>query len=785
MGEKSIYPKTAFNRGAATGLTTYSKSNIKVCAVKHNLPGSIILVHGVNDVGTSYDAVESGLCAGLTERLRGDLKPATYRLPRTEDRRRIEEDPDAVFFKRKVTEQTHSPVIPFYWGFREEAAWVKSGKGTKHGQATDRYGNRLDKDHSKGGGPFANATSTLPDMWNRGKSGIYGLLDKGLRDATHPMNDNPGRLYMVLAARRLAALITMIRDYDIDETVSIVAHSQGCMLSLLAQAFLLDARMLKVQPNARIADTLVLCNPPYSLVDDVPALVDLADGYSGEDKAMANRYSSLESGQTLHARLTTLGNIVKGVQEKRHLVPALADLPNTLLHCGVVGSKWVPGEDRDNRGKCYLYFSPEDMTVALSNVQGIGWQGVPEYVRGRKIELKPLVLESISDGPMDTGNLVETPVKILRRPLQELGSSFFQRVFTMKRRPDFQTGLPVLLGKAGPPDVFALRGRGEDDQSHTGVSDSWISKNGIRARLPEKGGAPFIAGDDEKARHHLRIINGEPLPRAVAASMTEGVQRDSSGREGASEIVDPIESATCVTSQFGFITKWECISNPIYAQDQSKYSAGALSPSPAPHVFDGKVRSVPKIRFVVEEEFNREKLPVDQTEILLIYECMQKGVPAKPFSPPKLLIKRAETGNEARLRWQNTAVPRSFHSAIYSGRENHRQVTAYDVSIGGGKAPTDPDFYGYLCAVADWRLKSLPSSRPVRPGILCWTAFQENFGSFLNAEPAWRAELIKGSVDYYSSGKLPPWLPLFPEGLPASIVSEAIDSHRIYGRRAK
>ena len=785
MGEKSIYPKAAFNRGIATGLTSQSDSNIKICAVKHNLPGSIILVHGVNDVGTAYDAVESGLCAGLTERLRGDLKPAIYRLPNTDDRKRIEEDPDAVFFKRKVTEQTHSPIIPFYWGFREEAAAVRSGKGTKHGQAVDRHGNRLDKDYSKGGGPFANATSTLPDMWNRGKSGLYGLLDKGLRDATHPMKDNPGRLYMVLAARRLAALITMIRDYDINETVSIVAHSQGCMLGLLAQAFLLDARMLKIQANARPADTLVLCNPPYSLVDDIPALVDLADRYSGDDKAMAKRYSMLESGQTLHARLTTLVNIVKGVHEKKHLVPALADLPNTGVHCGVVGSKWEPAQDRDNRGKVYLYFSPEDMTVALANVQGIGWQGVPEFVRGRKIELKPLVLQSISEGPMETGNMIETPVNILRRPLQELGSSFFQRVFTMKRRPDFQTGLPVLVGKSGPPDVFSLRGRGEDDQSHTDVSDTWLSKHGIRGHLPGKGGALFMASDDEKARHHLRIINGEALPRAVAASMNEGVQRDSQGREGASESVDPIESATCVTSKFGFTTKWECISKSTYSQNQSKYSADVLSSSPAPHVFDGKVHLVPKIRYIVQEEFNREKHIEDQSEILRIYECMQGGVPAKPFSPPKFLIERDETGNEARLRWQNTEVPRSFHSAVYGGRENHRQVTAFDVAIGGGKAPTDPFFYLYLCAVADWRLKIVGPDDNLRPGILSWIDFEERFARYLKVEPAWRAELIEGTSHYYSSGTLPMCLPLFPDGLPSSIVSETMDSHRISAKESK
>ena len=44
----------------------------------------------------------------------------------------------------------------------------------------------------------------------------------------------------------------------------------------------------------------------------------------------------------------------------------------------MVGSQWQSAEDRDNRRKVYLYFCPEDMTVALDNIQGIGWDGVPD-----------------------------------------------------------------------------------------------------------------------------------------------------------------------------------------------------------------------------------------------------------------------------------------------------------------------------------------------------------------------------------------------------------------------
>ena len=112
------YDKLPYSRGTGMGIYMSGRLEDKIVGVRHNLPGSIILVHGVNDVGTSYDTVESGLCAGLAERLRGELTPATYRMPQPADKDKVEEDPDAVFFKREVGTITHSPVIPFYLGYR-------------------------------------------------------------------------------------------------------------------------------------------------------------------------------------------------------------------------------------------------------------------------------------------------------------------------------------------------------------------------------------------------------------------------------------------------------------------------------------------------------------------------------------------------------------------------------------------------------------------------------------------------------------------------------------------
>ncbi|WP_157808890.1 effector protein Tle3 domain-containing protein [Janthinobacterium sp. OK676] len=40
------------------------------------------------------------------------------------------------------------------------------------------------------------------------------------------------------------------------------------------------------------------------------------------------------------------------------------------------------------------------------------------------------------------------------------------------------------------------------------------------------------------------------------------------------------------------------------------------------------------------------------------------------------------------------------------------------MAIGSGKASSDPQFYAYLCAVADWRVKDLKSNEKGRNGIL-------------------------------------------------------------------
>jgi hypothetical protein len=739
---KKRYPKPDYVARQASTVLQHKRTSDKVIEHPRDKPGNIIIVHGVNDVGAGFGAVEEGLCAGLERRLFRCFKPAAYTMPT--DKNAVLDDPDAVYFKRTVTHDTDSPVIPFYWGFRE----VRNQTRTVNGQKIDRHGNRLDKDLSKGGGPFANATSTLPDMWNRGAGAPMDIMDDPLR----PLKNAPGRMYMVLAARRLAALVAMIRDYEATDTVTIVAHSQGCLVSLLAQAFLMEQ-------GERTADTLILTHPPYSLDEEWSLVVDAANLFSGgEDAAMAGRYDAINGSQSLHGRLQTLVNIVKGVAKSKATAPAFAQLSEEASG-GMVEGRWKPDGDRDNRGKVYLYFSPEDMTVALENMKGIGWQGIPDYIGGTQVKAVPVRHRYGRGGDYQIVSSSENkPVHVTRMPWEELGDSMRQRVFTAKQRwdPATRKAMPVLVGL--PPHDFALRLKGEDDHAH-------VEKDGrgLRASLPVARWP--IQPDDkpEAQRQGIRRINGEALGKPCMADV-RGSQIDShkipagssharlsAADRGPCEEVDPITAAIAVTSDNGLRAHQEECPDP----------SGRVSRpgTPQPLLATDLKR--------IEAAYNAKKNPAGLTET---NQYTILGAIRHPDG--RVIATVRESPDAARRRWQHEVSGKSFHSAIFDSSKNHSQVTAYDVAIGSGKACTDPIFYAYLCAVADWRLKKPEDANKPRTGMLRWERFISLFGKYIEAEPTWRRQLIVANVDYYSTGILPKTLPLLTGNLAAIVVSE-------------
>jgi hypothetical protein len=384
--------------------------------VPADLPGVVIFLHGVNDPGASYESVETGLCQGVNERLdRPDLKAGRYGIDyaqskkvsydeRSDDEKAIVDDPDTNLYRRDADDpKSRSLLIPFYWGYRADPGEISRDKNNDPTKLRDQYqdtlGNRLDRHFGKGGGFFANATNNLLEMYGKGLIKTKRLKAAALLlPNTSYMGDNPHRRYFVLAAHRLAMMVREIRRVSPDETITIMAHSQGTLITLLAQALLVDG-------GQRCADTLIMVDSPYSLFP-----------------------KNTPKG---HDTLSTLTRIVAQVTQSPHTQPPLSDLRSPATYCGRSGPQWTPTQgmrkdnvgnvtvfpERDNRGKVYLYFCPDDTTVALDDVRGIGTYGVWDTQED------------------DNGRQPMTELKALR---------FYQRMWTKRKRQ----GSPVLVGKA-------------------------------------------------------------------------------------------------------------------------------------------------------------------------------------------------------------------------------------------------------------------------------------------------------------------------------------------------
>lgn len=472
-------------------------------------PCVTIVVHGVNDLAGCYERIERGLCQGLNERLDmpptlpngasnpGYLIPASYSRPPDDGGRA--ENPDAVYYRRKFAagldgKSTRSVVVPFYWGFREEEEHIQ--KTEPHGEWLDRNGNRLDKAGTKEGGQFANATTNLPDMWGKGFSGrLFGIisLDSLGGTMTHPLFPAAGRKYMILAAMRLAMLIKIIRTRYPHDTINIVGHSQGTLLALLAHAFLKD-------DGVAPADGLVMLNSPYSLFEP------------GTEKLQ-----SWGAQQTSEARIATLKGILDFICTRPNPNPPLPSL--ALKNCQGYGAIGGPGwtgnqgslahigrekvdfDERDNRGNVYLYFTPQDQTVGLANVQGIGWRGIGEQVGKQTAR-------------------------------SNLPPRFHQRIFTVRKR----NGEVEKIGHHMPPYSYSFLLAGEKTWEDTALA--------FTDRL---GRADFKQGDSV-------LLTAPRLPVPAEAkfdhdgSVTAPGADSKSGVYQVKDTLDPIDAAIGVSN---------------------------------------------------------------------------------------------------------------------------------------------------------------------------------------------------------------------------------------------
>jgi hypothetical protein len=171
-------------------------------AVPRPMPCIVILVHGVNDVGEAYQNQENGIIAGLSKRLnRTDLYAHEWKdfmMMHNEEA------------QKKIAAPGRSPVIPFYWGYKpvtyddwvadqqnyrkevdvqklgdkahipydayqqndkEKMKAVGNDGENKLKFQNDNWNNALDMNYAKGGGTFANATTSIPDMLGPGAGG--------------------------------------------------------------------------------------------------------------------------------------------------------------------------------------------------------------------------------------------------------------------------------------------------------------------------------------------------------------------------------------------------------------------------------------------------------------------------------------------------------------------------------------------------------------------------------------------------------------------------------------
>lgn len=636
----------------------YPNRNDLMCVpvdVKPRFPCTTILIHGVNDLGTDFGHVEKGFCQGLNDRLgRSDFVAAEYSHGRmANDKSKVTaqdlmKDLDDKMYRRLATDNTYSPLIPFYWGFKagKDDLSLDPAKQKRNGQNIDQYGNRLDPKLCKNGGMFANATTNLVDMFNTAFKGGFKTwsLNKLQGDPTHPLYACPNRHYMILAAKRLAALVRQIRVVDENETVNIIAHSQGTMITLLAQAFLAEGLLGSKGPADRPADNLILIDSPYSLREEL----------------MDRLTQTGETQQTTYARAKTLGNIVGLVNAAKHSAPPLGDLQWAPCqdNYGITGPQWGPTKavrltgphevtgtdsekmnlqftERDNRGFVTIFWSPEDATVGLTGVAGMGTLGLPESQDA-------------------------TPATGAKETIKLISDQFFQRIFTRRKR----NGQPEKVGTA--PHQYVVRESGESS-TMTSMYDETLKRASVKVGT-------------------TRYINAPALPNAFTAAMEDNTIAGTGGKKiwgySASDIsannqsTDELEASIAVSASDLKTLPAETLAWPSYGPNGSGL----------PSVAD------------VQDSLNNGKDELDQTKVLDVFST-------RPPTAGQIMVIRDETPNEAKLRFMNSKFDgSSYHSAVMSGELNHRCATAFDVSIGQARAIDDVNRALALRGFADWRI---------------------------------------------------------------------------------
>ncbi|MDU4841182.1 MAG: DUF3274 domain-containing protein [Leclercia adecarboxylata] len=439
--------------------------------VPRPMPGIVILVHGVNDVGEAYQNQEKGILAGLSKRLnRQDFYAHTWK-------------------GYRIAAPGRSSVIPFYWGYkpvtyddyradqkryREEVGKLSAqahlpydayqednpenkkalgndGKGPFK-YYNDNFKNVLDTHFSKNGGTFANATTTIPDMLGPGAGG-FGVAAAGFAslhfndgDFTHPVYENPHRIYQFFAAQRLADLIIQIRGEDItkNDVINVVAHSQGTIITMLAN-------MLVKQAGYAPVNCVILNHSPYSLESRV--FENIQPGYQQTNAARQNTFKNFC--RLMYTQWKGGGKITEDELQAMEASCTLRKPSDNPLR---IDDRYC----RSNDGKVYNYFCPDDGVVSLENVQGFGWRGIPQKIARDIPNLYQRVFYQHGDvGKAPDANPFELP------PRKEGGAQY---AFLTNSRYNYRD--VVVNGEELPePFIFKLQGQDNHPDNDPKTSD--------------------------------------------------------------------------------------------------------------------------------------------------------------------------------------------------------------------------------------------------------------------------------------------------------------------------
>ncbi|QCP47932.1 DUF3274 domain-containing protein [Trinickia violacea] len=634
----------------------------RLVEVPPDRPGIVIFLHGVNDPGATYENVERGICEGLNWRLnRTDLRAGEYGVAwrdakqkqaeaaksgakLTEDVKAIVYDPDTQIYKRTESEKSNSVFIPFYWGYRAangEIAKDRQGNPIKlRSQHQDTKGNRLDANFAKEGGYFDNATNNIPDMYGEGfKTGVKEGAVNRLADRYTYIGDSPVRLYFVLAAHRLAMLIRQIREASTgqgtaDETITVIGHSQGTIITLLAQAIL-------AKENVRLADNMIMVDSPYAV-------------WENDDEH-----------QTSQAKLKTLANIVEAVTSARHQQPAMTELACTdqnPKHGGRTGPKWSPTQgirplgaggadvgfnERDNRGKVYLYFCTDDTVVALDNIRGIGTYGLPNSVTAVALGSTASAWgQYVQLAAMDA--FKKAPGRF----------AFYQRLWTKLKRD----GKPVYVGLA--PQTISARTSNEPRFPGGSGATEIASQHPYRTAW---SGAPVDGSLD-------RWINGEQIDPAYAPNLFGGETHDKKRTPTGQMPADDVGVDVA-------------LGNPL-----AGYGSKLITGIPASVLAQANQQKTDAASAaVVKQWYNGQHDDEnDQTSNVTALDGTN--------------FVRDETPNEVRARLAGKdATDNNYHSGILNDAANVRAIAAMDVAVGQAKTLDDPVWRATLIAFANWR----------------------------------------------------------------------------------